>query len=198
MRRTRSVSVALAVLLWPCLAAACLRGPNEARAPLAPATAAAGASAFPAAARTTAPATASAVSGTAAATALATPIAGASLQVGSWTVAVNHFQAQVSDPDGVNVRSSPEVTADNRTGSLPSGATVNVEGTVANGQEAVAGQGTTWYYVGTIGTATPTPQFIYGAPGTLTPLTGAATPVAAGTPAATATAATTATPAATP
>ncbi len=110
------------------------------------------------------------------------PNQGATIQVGNVNVVADRFRAQVSNPDGVNIRSSPQVTPDNRTGSLAPGAIVEVEGRVLQGQEAEPGQGTLWYYVGTAGN---TPQFIYGAPGTLTPLTGSATPAPAGaTPAA--------------
>lgn len=119
------------------------------------------------------------------ATQAATPFAGASFQVGAWTVVVDRFRAQISDPDGVNIRSSPEVKPDNRSGSLLQGATVEVEGRVLQGQEAVAGQGTTWYYLGTAGT---TPQFVYGQTGALTPLSGSATAVPAATGTATVTA----------
>jgi hypothetical protein len=111
-------------------------------------------------------------------TAPATPIPGANLQVGSWTVVAGRFRAQISQTDGVNIRSSPEVTPDNRTGSVPAGAIVDVEGSVAQGQEAVPGQGTNWYYLGSVGTAPPIPQFIYGPPGTLTPVSASATPAA--------------------
>jgi hypothetical protein len=144
-----------------------------------------------AAAASTTPATAA----TATPTEPAGPNQGATIQVGGVSVVVDRFRAQVSDPDGVNIRSSPQVTADNRTGSLPQGAIVEVEGRVLQGQEAEPGQGTLWYYVGTAGN---TPQFIYGAPGTITPLTGSATPgpVASATPAAGAAPATPAAPAA--
>lgn len=108
-------------------------------------------------------------------TAGSTPISGASFTVGTWTVVADRFRAQVNQSDGVNIRSTPEVKPDNRTGSLPGGATVEVEGRVDMGQEAIAGQGTTWYYLGTAGNS---PQFVYGAAGTLTPLTGSATAVA--------------------
>jgi len=101
-----------------------------------------------------------------------TPVAGASFKVSNWTVVVDRFRAQVSAPEGVNIRSAPEVTATNRTGSLAPGAAVDVEGR-AQGQEAEPGKGTDWYYVGTTGSG---PQFIYGPTGTLTPLTGSATP----------------------
>jgi len=117
-------------------------------------------------------------SSTPAATSIATPVAGASVKVGDWTVVVAHFRAQVSEPDGVNIRSSPELKPDNRTGSLPAGATVDVEGSVAQGQEAVPGEGTNWYYLGTVGTSPPAPQFIYGPAGALTPISASATPAA--------------------
>lgn len=107
-----------------------------------------------------------------------TPVAGANFKIGNWTVITDRFRAQVADPEGVNIRSSPEVKPDNRTGSLPAGSTVQVEGRVLQGQEAVAGQGTTWYYVGTAGS---TPQFVYAPNGTLTPLTGSATASASAT-----------------
>jgi hypothetical protein len=112
-----------------------------------------------------------------------TPVSGATFTVGTWTVIVERFRAQVNQSDGVNIRSSPEVKPDNRTGSLPGGATVEVEGRVDKGQEAVAGQGTTWYYLGTAGNA---PQFIYGPTGTLTPLSGSATAVPPASPSASA------------
>lgn len=102
-----------------------------------------------------------------------TPVAGASFQIGAWQVVVERFRAQVSAAGGVNVRSSPEVRPDNRIGSLPPGSVVNVEGRVPSGQEAEPGKGTTWYFLGTAG---QTPQFIYGAAGTLQPLGGSATP----------------------
>jgi hypothetical protein len=115
---------------------------------------------------------------TAAAGAIPCPGAGSTIQVGGTSVVIDCFRAQISDPAGVNIRSSPQVTPDNRTGSLAPGAPVEVEGRVLQGQEAEQGHGTLWYYVGTAGT---TPQFIYGATGTLTPVTGSATP-SAGTP----------------
>jgi hypothetical protein len=114
-----------------------------------------------------------------------TPVAGATFKVGDWTVVVGRFRAQVSSPQGVNIRSSPEVNATNRTGSLAPGATVDVEGQVPQGQEAEPGNGTNWFYVGTVGS---TPQFIYGPSGTLTPLSGSATPTASPSGSATATA----------
>jgi hypothetical protein len=113
--------------------------------------------------------------GTASATATPgdTPVAGVTIKVGNWMVVTERFRAQVAAPQGVNIRSSPEVTPSNRTGSLAPGAIVEIEGRVPQGQEAEPGNGTLWYYVGTVGS---TPQFIYGPAGTLTPLTGSATP----------------------
>jgi hypothetical protein len=116
---------------------------------------------------------------TATGTAGATPIAGQNFKVGDYTVVVDRFPAQVASAQGVNIRSSPEVTATNRTGSLAPGAQVEVEGRVLQGQEAEPGNGTLWYYVGTVGS---TPQFIYGPEGTLAPVTGSATPSSSSTP----------------
>jgi hypothetical protein len=107
--------------------------------------------------------------------------------VGDYTVVVDHFPAQVTAAQGVNIRSSPEVTATNRTGSLAPGAQVDVEGRVLQGQEAEPGNGTLWYYVGTVGS---TAQFIYGPEGTLAPVSASATPTGSATA--------TASPAATP
>jgi hypothetical protein len=115
---------------------------------------------------------------TSTATAAATPVAGASIKVGDATVVIDRFRAQITAAQGVNIRSSPEVTATNRTGSLAPGATVDVEGRVPQGQEAEQGNGTNWFYVGTVGNM---PQFIYGPAGTLTPISGSATP-SPGTP----------------
>ncbi|MGI8551468.1 MAG: hypothetical protein ACR2PL_11895 [Dehalococcoidia bacterium] len=120
-------------------------------------------------------------SGTVAATGSAvagnTPVAGATFRVGDTAVIVERFRARISAADGVNVRSSAEVKPENRVGSLPAGTIVEVEGQVHAGQEAEPGHGTIWYFLGMQGT---TPQFIYGAPGTIERATGAAT----GTPAA--------------
>jgi hypothetical protein len=137
-----------------------------------------GPSQTPAAVATTATSAGVAPSSTATATVIATATIGATalpgstFTIGTWTVAVDRFRAQVNQSDGINIRSTPEVKPDNRTGSLPGGATVEVEGRVDAGQEAVAGQGTTWYYLCTAG---QTPQFVYGATGTLTQLNGSAT-----------------------
>jgi hypothetical protein len=129
------------------------------------------------AATTTSPTTTSPTA-TASATAGATPVAGQSFKVGDYAVVVDRFRAQVASAQGVNIRSSPEVTATNRTGSLAPGAQVDVEGRVLQGQEAEPGNGTLWYYVGTVGS---TAQFIYGPEGTLAPVTGSATPSASTT-----------------
>lgn len=101
------------------------------------------------------------------------PAPGSTFPVGQFTVTADRFQAQVIAADGVNIRSAPTVTPDNRIGSLPRGMLVQVVGTISNGQEAEPGNGTTWYFLGVAGTM---PQFIYGAPGTIQPLTGSATP----------------------
>jgi len=114
----------------------------------------------------------------------ATPINGATFKVGTATVVVDRFRAEITAAGGVNIRSAPMVTPDNRIGSLPPGSAVTVEGRVLAGQEAEPGQGTLWYFLGTVGS---TPQFVYGAPGTLQPLTGSATPAPLGTPTASAT-----------
>jgi hypothetical protein len=150
----------------------CARGTantQTAQTPAAAATAVPSASAAPAPSMTL----------TATATPRNTPVAGASFTVGTWPVVVDRFRAQVNQSDGVNIRSSPEIKPDNRTGSLPGGASVEVEGRVEKGQEAVAGQGTTWYYLGTAGNS---PQFVYGAAGTLTPLAGSATATPSASP----------------
>jgi len=187
VERARRI-IALATALGAGLCVACAR-------PSGPAPPAATVAGTPNPAASTPSTPAAVASATASATVLATPVAGAGLKVGDWTVVVARFRAQVSEPAGVNIRSSPEVTPDNRTGSLPAGAAVDVEGSVAQGQEAVPGQGTTWYYLGTVGTSPPTPQFIYGPAGTLTPLSASATPSASASATAAATASSTATPA---
>jgi hypothetical protein len=115
---------------------------------------------------------------TATGTAGATPVSGASFKVGDYNVVVDRFRAQITAAQGVNIRSAPEVTATNRTGSLAPGAQVDVEGRVLQGQEAEPGNGTLWYYVGTVGS---TPQFIYGPDGTLATSTPSATPSASAT-----------------
>ena len=120
----------------------------------------------------TASALATPAGATAAATENGTPVPGATFKVGDVSVQVQRFRAQVTTPDGVNIRSAPVVAADNRVGSVPNGSIVEVEGVVAAGQEAVPGQGTTWYFLGMSGS---TPQFVYGAAGTLQPVSGSAT-----------------------
>jgi hypothetical protein len=192
-------SIALAIALVAALGSACAR---PAARPLPSATVAG--TANPVVTVTGTSATPATPSVTSTGTPIATAIAGATIKVGDWTVTVAHFRALVTEPDGVNVRSSPEVKPDNRTGSLPTGAAVDVEGTTTQGQEAMPGQGTNWYYLGTVGASPPTPQFIYGPAGTLAPVSASATPAPAGsatpapagsaTPVATPTAAVTATP----
>lgn len=149
-----------------------------------PATPAAGVagtvSAFPVASSTPGSPTASATAPLA-----ATPVNGATFKVGAATVIVDQFRAQVTAAGGVNIRSAPTVTPDNRIGSLPPGSVVTVEGRVPAGQEAEPGHGTLWYFLGMVGSM---PQFLYGAPGTIQPLTGSATPAPIGTAAASATA----------
>jgi hypothetical protein len=168
-RARRAVLVAVALALT--VGGACTRptGPS--------ASSTVAATANPVAPVATAPPSSVTPSPTPTATALATPVAGGNIKVGDWTVTVVHFRAQVSEPDGVNIRSSPEVKPDNRTGSLPAGATVDIEGTT-QGQEAIAGQGANWYYLGTVGASPPSPQFVYGPAGTLTQLSASATPSA--------------------
>ncbi|HTE84847.1 MAG TPA: hypothetical protein VK821_08940 [Dehalococcoidia bacterium] len=170
MRLCRPRTVfALAAPMALLLALGCSRKPAQNANPTA---------AQPSATASTATAAAATATPSASATPGDTPVAGASIKVGDWTVVVDRFHAQVSAREGVNIRSSPEVNATNRTGSLAPGATVDVEGRVPQGQEAEPGNGTTWYYVGTAGSM---PQFIYGPAGTLTPLTGSATPAASAT-----------------
>jgi hypothetical protein len=119
------------------------------------------------------PATATTPTPTASPKAGATAVNGATFKIGAVSVVVDQFRAQVTAAGGVNIRSAPQVTPDNRIGSLVPGAVVTVEGRVPAGQEAEPGHGTLWYFLGIVGS---TPQFVYGAPGTLQPLTGSATP----------------------
>lgn len=65
---------------------------------------------------------------------------------------------RVVEPGGLRIRRAPRVEPGNVVGSVPTGAEVQVQGRVLNGQEAEPGKGTVWLIVG------PN-QYIYGAPG---------------------------------
>ena len=170
--------------------AACSHHKTAPKAPSPTATGAGTVSAFPAVTST-----AGSPSATPTPTPGATAVKGATFKIGAVSVVVDQFRAEITAAGGVNIRSAPLVAPDNRIGSLPPGSVVTVEGRVLAGQAAEPGQGTLWYFLGTVGS---TPQFVYGAPGTLQPLIGSATPGPIGTPAASASPATPAVPLPTP
>lgn len=86
------------------------------------------------------------------------------------------FTGKVAASGGLRIRSAPNLSGDNVVGSVPEGATVNVEGKVLNGAEAESGKGTVWCIVGV-------KQYVYCPEGYITNIGTPAPPAPAGTPA---------------